>query len=353
MPEGHVIHRLAAELDHAFAGRTVTVTSPQGRFAEASALLDQTIFRTAEAFGKHLILDFSPPVTSETVPEGLVSAASERRSTFPEELVSGASEGCSTFPEELVSGASEGCSMFPEELVSGASERHEGPPVTSKMKHHEGRPATPGPFVHIHLGLIGKLRWVKPDAVDGAGTLRLRIQTDEHAAELRGPQACALVGPEEVAALVAALGPDPLRADADPERGWRRVHRSDRTIASLLMDQRVAAGVGNIYRAEVLYRQRIHPDTPGSALSRRAWNRIWADFVELMPQGVLHGRIDTVRPEDSPAVTGRDPRVDRHGGEVYVYRRQGQPCLVCGREVSLRLFEGRNLYWCSRCQRRR
>jgi endonuclease-8 len=290
MPEGHVIHRLAAELDHAFAGRTVTVSSPQGRFAEASALLDQTVFRTADAFGKHLILDFSPP----TVPE----------------------------PDE-------------------GPERHEGPS------------ATPGPFVHIHLGLIGKLRWVKPDAVEGAGTLRLRIQTDEHAAELRGPQACALVGPEEVAALVAGLGPDPLRADADPERGWLRVHRSDRTIASLLMDQRVAAGVGNIYRAEVLYRQRIHPDTPGSALSRRAWNRIWADFVELMPQGVLHGRIDTVRPEDSPEVTGRDPRVDRHGGEVYVYRRQGQPCLVCGREVSLRLFEGRNLYWCPRCQRRR
>ena len=296
MPEGHVIHRLAAELDHAFAGRVVTVSSPQGRFAEASALLDQTVFRTAEAFGKHLILDFSPPATPKSVPE---------------------------------------------ELASGANERH------------EGRPATPGPFVHIHLGLIGKLRWVKPDAVEGAGTLRLRIQTDEHAAELRGPQACALVGPEEVAALVAALGPDPLRADADPERGWLRVHRSDRTIASLLMDQRVAAGVGNIYRAEVLYRQRIHPDTPGSELSRRAWNRIWADFVELMPQGVLHGRIDTVRPEDSPEVTGREPRVDRHGGEVYVYRRQGQPCLVCGREVSLRLFEGRNLYWCPRCQRRR
>lgn len=297
MPEGHVIHRLAAELDHAFAGRRVAVSSPQGRFAEASALLDGTVFRTAEAFGKHLILDFSPL-------------------TIPEEL---------SLPP------------LPEELVSAANERHEGK----------------GPFVHIHLGLIGKLRWAKPGAVEGARTLRLRIETDEHAAELRGPQACALVGPEEVAALVAALGPDPLRADADPERGWRRVHRSDRTIASLLMDQRVAAGVGNIYRAEVLYRQRIHPDTPGSTLSRRAWNRIWADFVELMPQGVMHGRIDTVRPEDSPEVTGRDPRVDRHGGEVYVYRRQGQPCLVCGREVSLRLFEGRNLYWCPRCQRRR
>jgi formamidopyrimidine-DNA glycosylase len=287
MPEGHVIHRLAEELDLAFAGRTVAVSSPQGRFAGAANLLDGARMRTAQAYGKHLLIDFGPPL-----------------------------------PEE------------PGEGTTG---------------HHEGA----GPFVHIHLGLIGKLRWVKPGPVTGAATLRLRIETAEHAAELRGPQACALVGPAEVADLVAGLGADPLRADADPERSWRRVHRSGRSIASLLMDQRVAAGVGNIYRAEVLYRQRIHPDTPGAALSRRAWNRIWADLVELMPLGVRQGRIDTVRPEHSPEATGRDPRVDRHGGEVYVYRRAGQPCLVCGRDISLRVFEGRNLYWCARCQRRR
>ncbi|MFT4108762.1 Fpg/Nei family DNA glycosylase [Propionicimonas sp.] len=270
MPEGHVIHRLAAELDAAFAGRPVHVTSPQGRFAEAAALLDGAVLHTAEAYGKHLLLDF---------PSGHV--------------------------------------------------------------------------VHIHLGLIGKLRWVRPGPVEGAGTVRLRIESEAHAAELRGPQTCALVGPAEVAALVADLGPDPLRPDADPERGWRRVHRSGRTIASLLMDQRVTAGVGNIYRAEVLYRQRISPDMPGNELSRVKWNRVWADLVELMPQGVRHGRIDTVRPEHTPEAMGRDPRVDAHGGEVYVYRRAGQPCLACGAEVRVREVEGRNLYWCPRCQRRR
>lgn len=284
MPEGHVIHRLADELTLAFGGRPVRVTSPQGRFTDAAALLDGTPLRTAEAFGKHLLLDFSP---------------------FP-------------VPER-----------------------------------DEGRADAPGPFVHIHLGLIGKLRWVRPGPVENAPTLRLRVETDEHAAELRGPQTCALIGPDEVAALLAGLGPDPLRSDADPERAWQRVHRSGRSIASLLMDQRVAAGVGNIYRAEVLYRQRIHPDTPGNALSRRAWQRIWADLVELMPHGVRHGRIDTVRPEHTPEAMGREARVDRHGGEVYVYRRAGQPCLVCGREVGVREFEGRNLYWCARCQRRR
>ena len=61
----------------------------------------------------------------------------------------------------------------------------------------------------------------------------------------------------------------------------------------------------------------------------------------------------TVRDEHGPQAQRRDPRVDRHGGEVYVYRRAGQPCLVCGTEIRTAVLEGRNLYWCSRCQRRR
>ncbi len=301
MPEGHVIHRLADELTTAFVGRPVRVSSPQGRFAAAAALLDGSRLRAAEAWGKHLLLDFGP---------------------------------------------------VPPSLTAGSDTTGAGPGASRDSGGRPGEPSV-GPFLHVHLGLIGKLRWVRLGPVENAATLRLRLEAGEHIAELRGPQTCALVGPDEVAALRAGLGPDPLRPDADPERGWRRVHRSGRTIASLLLDQRVAAGVGNIYRAEVLYRQRIHPDTPGKELSVRKWRAVWDDLAVLMPQGVRHGRIDTVRPEDSPEVTGRAARVDRHGGEVYVYRRAGQPCLVCGREVSVRRFEGRNLYWCARCQRRR
>ncbi|HRA06751.1 MAG TPA: DNA-formamidopyrimidine glycosylase family protein [Propionicimonas sp.] len=270
MPEGHVIHRLAAELESAFGGRTVRVTSPQGRFHGSAALLDGTTFAGAEAYGKNLFIEFGHDL-----------------------------------------------------------------------------------FVQVHLGLIGKLRWVEPGVVQNPDTVRLRIETEADAVELRGPQTCNLIGPDELAAVVATLGPDPLRADADPDRGWQRVHRSGRTIASLLMDQRVAAGVGNIYRAEVLFRQRLNPDTPGNELSARKWRALWADLAELMPYGVRDGRIDTVREEHTPEATGREPRVDRHGGEVYVYRRAGLPCLVCGRAVSVREFEGRNLYWCGKCQRRR
>jgi formamidopyrimidine-DNA glycosylase len=77
---------------------------------------------------------------------------------------------------------------------------------------------------------------------------------------------------------------------------------------------------------------------------------LWRDLVELMPLGVRDGRIDTVREAESPERTGRPPRVDRHGGEVSVYRRAGDDCLVCGRGISVRQLSGRSLYWCENCQ---
>lgn len=266
MPEGHVIHRLADELNAAFAGRRVRVASPQGRFAEAAERLDSMVFDAAQAYGKHLFLEFGSDI------------------------------------------------------------------------------------VQIHLGLIGKLRWAAPGQPSSPETLRLRVATDDAVIELRGPQTCALITPDERDAVVAGLGPDPLRPDADPEVGWNRVRRSARPIGALLMDQRVAAGVGNIYRCEVLFRAGLHPEVPGRLIDHATWQELWDDLVALMPLGVGDGRIDTVRFEHSPEATGRPPRVDRHGGEVYVYRRAGDDCLVCGRGISAKQLAGRNLYWCESCQ---
>ena len=208
-----------------------------------------------------------------------------------------------------------------------------------------------GDVVHIHLGLIGKLN-LEPYGPP-RGQVRLRIHDGVTAADLRGPQWCRTLTQAERDAVVDASGPDPLRPDADPAKGYSRLHRSAKPIAALLMDQRVAAGVGNIFRAEVLYRHRLDPRTPGTAIDQRTWTVLWQDLVALMGYAVEHGRIDTVRDEHGPEAQGRDPRVDRHGGEVYVYRRAGQPCLVCGAEVRTAVLEGRNLYWCARCQRRR
>lgn len=205
-------------------------------------------------------------------------------------------------------------------------------------------------ILHIHLGLIGSLDVGPPTPV--RGEVRVRIATASAVADLRGPQQCAVRTPEEVAAVVAALGPDPLRADADPELAWTRLHRSGRPVAALLMDQTVLSGVGNVYRAEVLYRNRIDPHRPGKELTRRSWRAIWSDLITLMPIGVRDGRIDTVRDEHTPEAMGRPPRVDDHGGEVYVYRRSGQSCFVCGSRIRTEVLAGRNLFWCGRCQRR-
>ena len=205
-------------------------------------------------------------------------------------------------------------------------------------------------FVHVHLGLIGKFDVHDGPAPDPVGQVRLRLITPTAYADLRGATQCDLVSRERRDTIVGALGPDPLRADADPTRAWARISRSHRPIGDLLMDQTVLAGVGNVYRAEILFRHRIHPLRPGRTLRVGQFRDMWADLVDLMATGVQTGRIDTVRPEHTPDAMGRPPRVDDHGGEVYVYRRAGQPCHVCGSRVRTEILQGRNLFWCPRCQ---
>lgn len=207
-------------------------------------------------------------------------------------------------------------------------------------------------YVHVHLGLIGSFDVRSGTAPAPVGQVRLRIESGEMYADLRGAIVCDLVGPARRAQVLGALGPDPLRPDADPDRTWQRVRRSTRPIGDLLLDQSVLAGVGNVYRAEVLFRQRIHPQRPGNTLRVGQWRAIWDDLVTLMAEGVRLGQIDTVRPEHTPEAMGRAARDDDHGGEVYVYRRTGQPCLVCQRPVRTEVLAGRNSFWCARCQPR-
>jgi endonuclease-8 len=205
--------------------------------------------------------------------------------------------------------------------------------------------------VHVHLGLYGSFVIAPGTGRPVVGQVRWRLESGA-TADLRGPNACELLTPPEVDAIIARLGPDPLRDDADPDRAWHRIHRSSVSIAALLMDQSVLAGVGNVYRAEVLFRQGVAPMTAGRRVPRVRWQAMWDDLVALMRTGVERGRIDTVRPEHEPEAMGREPRTDDHGGEVYVYRREGQGCLVCGTPVRRRLVANRNLFWCASCQQR-
>ncbi|MBW3086861.1 Endonuclease 8 1 [Austwickia sp. TVS 96-490-7B] len=210
-------------------------------------------------------------------------------------------------------------------------------------------------IVHVHLGMAGKTTLQHADVTDGdrpvVGAVRWRLENDQSWCDLRGPAICELIDETARHKVLARLGPDPLRADADPERAWDRLRRSRRSTAELLMDQKIFAGVGNIFRAEVLYRAAMDPMRPGSSLTRDECDALWADLVTLMTYAVQHGRIDTVREAHTPAATGREPRHDRHGGEVYVYRRAGQACHVCGTPVRTAVVAQRNLFWCPQCQR--
>ena len=269
MPEGHTLHRLAAELDRCFAGDVVQATSPQGRFADGAGVLDGTRLEGSEAWGKHLFCHFGERI------------------------------------------------------------------------------------LHVHLGLYGSFITTPAPGAPPRGAVRLRLTSPRAVADLRGATACEVVTPEQAARLVARLGPDPLRDDADPDRGWQAVRRSRRSLASLLMDQSVVAGIGNVYRAEVLFRHRLDPAAPGRLMVHGVWDDLWADLAMLLRRGFATGRIDTVLAEHEPHAMGRPPRTDRRGGEVYVYRRHGQACLVCGTRIRTSVVDGRNLYWCPTCQRRR
>ncbi|MET9497270.1 DNA-formamidopyrimidine glycosylase family protein [Streptomyces sp. NPDC006552] len=267
MPEGHTIHRLAQDHAERFAGRKVQVSSPQGKFSDAAALLTGQELTRTEAHGKHLFLRFG---------------------------------------EES--------------------------------------------WVHIHLGLFGKYTLGDAPAPPPTDTIRLRLRTDASYADLRGPTACALITGAEKQAIHERLGPDPLRPDADPAKAYARISRSRTSIAALLMDQKVIAGVGNVYRAEVLFRHGIDPYTPGKDLAPGLLAAVWDDLVLLMREGVRLNRIDTVRPEHTPEAMNRPPRVDDHGGEVYVYRRAALPCHLCGTAIRTAELAARNLFWCPACQ---
>lgn len=208
----------------------------------------------------------------------------------------------------------------------------------------------PDAVLHVHLGLYGQFSDAPLPAPEPVGQVRMRVVGETHWADLRGPTACEVLTGAEVTALRARLGPDPLRRDARPDLAWERISRSRSPIAVMLMDQSVIAGIGNIYRAELLFRHGLHPMAQGRALERERWESMWSDLVGLMRIGVRRGRIDTVRDEHLPSATGRAPRQDRHGGEVYVYRRTGMPCLVCGTPVAGAVLATRNNYWCPTCQ---
>jgi endonuclease-8 len=201
--------------------------------------------------------------------------------------------------------------------------------------------------LRIHLGIYGKWGWssFEDNPNEPRGQVRARFLSDSQVADLRGPTACELLDEDAVKLVTSKLGPDPLRPDPkglERKRFIDRVTRSKVTIGQLLMDQSVLAGVGNVYRAELLFRARINPQTPGSVIPGELVGAIWDDAVTLMEIGVKRGIMLT----RDGFLKGQVNKVNRY----YVYKREGLPCRECGREISIALMATRKLYWCAGCQ---
>jgi endonuclease-8 len=203
--------------------------------------------------------------------------------------------------------------------------------------------------IRVHLGIYGKWNFYNvplSKAPEVWGQVRARFGSNAASADLRGPTVCEVVDASEVLAVYKRLGPDPLRADPSGKEALRfvsKVRASVAPIGSLLMNQAVISGIGNVYRAELLFRAGLSPHKTGNKVSEQALLAIWDDAVNLMKIGVKTGLMLT----REGFLKGRVLLLDRYN----VYKREGLPCRSCGKKVKLELFYGRKLYWCNTCQR--
>jgi endonuclease VIII len=292
MPEGNEIHRWAERHTAAFGGKALCVDGPQGRFTDAD-VIDGRKLQQVMAVGKHLGYDFGK--------DRILHVHLGLQGDF--------TEGAGPLPP--VKGALR-LRMWNEAAVKKPA----GPDAS---KPH---------------------RWYSED--DGSDNL-----APEKVAwvELRGPMDCTVYTQEMWESLLKRLGPDPLNEDG-PEKMIERIAKSKKAIGELLMDQSVAAGVGNIYRAELLFRAKQSPFAPGKEVEETTLRSIWKEAGVLMKAGMVDRRIVTTKPADRPHTKGPALKEEAH----YVYRRQGRPCFICGTKILTKVMAGRNLFWCPVCQ---
>jgi len=331
MPEGHSVHRIARQFDRNFVGKTLSASSPQGRFAEGASVLDGRAAVSVQAVGKQMFLEAEGDLWVR-VHLGLYGAWDFAGEILIDPTIA-SSNG-------RMGQTNQRGTVLDDQILDDAGENS----LASIGAPRRTR-------VHVRMseqtkGLADEgMEWPPPVV----GQVRLRLMTDITAADLRGPTACVLQTPEEMLATVAKLGPDPLVGDPveNEERFVRAVKKKSTVIALLLMDQSVVSGIGNVYRAEMLFRQRLNPHTPGRDVPEEIVRALWHDWVRLLAVGVETGQMMTM-----DGLTGADYRAamanrdDRH----WVYHRAGLPCRVCGTEIALEEIGARKLYWCPRCQ---
>lgn len=319
MPEGHSVHRIARQFTANFVGREVQASSPQGRFAAGAAELDGHRMLETFAVGKQMFSRFEHGRWLR-VHLGIYGAwdfSGEVTTTLGQ-----TGEYSRKHPSARV-----------EDSRGETSLASIGAPRRTRLRMAESESET------------ALAAW-PPEPV---GQVRLRLLTDASCADLRGPTACEVLDESQVDAQIAKLGPDPLvhRGARARDRFVDAVLAKRTPIGILLMDQSVVAGIGNVYRAELLYRAGIDPHRPGSSLTTDEARALWADWAKLLKIGVEVGQMMTIDGlRGQRKIDALRNREDRH----WVYGRAGEPCRRCGTPIALETMQARKLYWCPGCQ---
>jgi len=193
-----------------------------------------------------------------------------------------------------------------------------------------------GVILHVHLGMQGKwLRYTDPAGAP-LKQVRLRRATPLVARDLIAPSVCELLDDDGMGRVTSGLGPDPLLPDADVASAVAALASDRRPIGSVLLDQAVVAGVGNVFRNEALHAVGVNPRRASRSMNSDQLAGLWRVLQSMMCQAVEDGRIITVDAVDRLSLLESESR--------RVYKQEH--CWDCGAPVTISRVGGRTAYFC-------
>lgn len=202
-----------------------------------------------------------------------------------------------------------------------------------------------------HLGMSGRMaihRAGDPEAAHTNVVVRVGGGTEVRMVDPRTFGFTAVLTPDEMRTGVgSAWGPDALDELPTTARLVGVLEGRSAPIKALLLDQRLLAGLGNIYADEVLFRARIRPDRPGGSLTRDEVRRLRSSVHPVLQAGLRHGGTSL----DDLAYLLPDGRAGDYLSRLRVYGREGERCRRCGGTVRRSVIRQRSAFWCPGCQR--
>lgn len=198
-------------------------------------------------------------------------------------------------------------------------------------------------IVHVHLGRYGSFTQQTSPPTDPKGQVRMRMIGPGTTIDLRGPSRCRVIDGDTETAIRDSLGPDPL-AGGRKRDVFAKIHTSGKPIGALLLDQSIIAGIGNIFRAEILFEIRMDPNLPGNEISPAQFDVLWKSITSMMKVSLKHGRIISVTAKEAGKPLAQ--LTDQERFRVYGRR----DCPACGGSIVTEPFASRKLYLCPNCQ---